>query len=153
MRLVVEFTTEPFHGEGATPPHATAAYDALQGVEAEFGPLGTSATGDSDDLLAAVHAAMVAAFAEGADRMTLQVRREDVVSGARAAGQGGLEQLLADVADELGPLSALPRAEKQRAVRLLEERGAFAFRKSAETVAEALGVSRFTVYNYLNRSS
>ena len=38
-----------------------------------------------------------------------------------------------------------------RAVRLLEERGAFAFRKSAELVAEALGVSRFTVYNYLNR--
>lgn len=26
-------------------------------------------------------------------------------------------------------------------------------RKSAETVAEALGVTRFTVYNYLNRSS
>ena len=35
---------------------------------------------------------------------------------------------------------------------MLEERGAFAFRKSAETVAEALGVTRFTVYNYLNRT-
>jgi predicted transcriptional regulator YheO len=67
---------------------------------------------------------------------------------------GGLEQLLADLAAELGdPLSELPRAEKQRAVRLLEERGAFAYRKSAETVAEALGVTRFTVYNYLNRKA
>jgi predicted transcriptional regulator YheO len=36
-------------------------------------------------------------------------------------------------------------------VRLLEERGAFTYRKSAETVAEALNVTRFTVYNYLNR--
>ena len=43
------------------------------------------------------------------------------------------------------------RQEKQRAVRLLEERGAFNYRKSAETVAEALGVTRFTIYNYLNR--
>ena len=44
-----------------------------------------------------------------------------------------------------------PEKQKQRAVRLLEERGAFSYRKSAEVVAEALGVTRFTVYNYLNR--
>lgn len=67
---------------------------------------------------------------------------------------GSLDGLLSDLAGELGaPLSELPRAEKQRAVRMLEERGAFAYRKSAETVAEALGVTRFTVYNYLNRSA
>jgi len=35
---------------------------------------------------------------------------------------------------------------------MLEARGAFEFRKSAEIVAEALGVTRFTVYNYLNRA-
>ena len=64
----------------------------------------------------------------------------------------GLGALLEDVARELGgPLAALDRAGKQRAVRLLEERGAFHYRKSAETVADALGVTRFTVYNYLNR--
>lgn len=69
------------------------------------------------------------------------------------AGAAGLAGLLDDLAVELGaPLAELPRAEKQRAVRLLEERGAFHYRKSAETVAEALGVTRFTVYNYLNRS-
>ena len=65
----------------------------------------------------------------------------------------GLSRLIAAVEEELGggPLSTLPRAEKQHAVRLLEERGAFEMRRSAETVAEALGLTRFTVYNYLNR--
>jgi hypothetical protein len=65
---------------------------------------------------------------------------------------GDLSRLLEDLSAELGaPLRDLARPEKQRAVRLLEERGAFTYRKSAETVAEALNVSRFTVYNYLNR--
>ncbi|MFI6866840.1 helix-turn-helix domain-containing protein [Nocardia sp. NPDC050406] len=65
----------------------------------------------------------------------------------------GIDRLLSEVAAEFGgALDALPRADKQRAVRLLEERGAFSYRKSAEKVAEALGVTRFTVYNYLNRT-
>ena len=63
-----------------------------------------------------------------------------------------LGTLLDEVARELGrPLAELSRADKQQAVRLLEERGAFRYRRSAEGVAEALGVTRFTVYNYLNR--
>ena len=65
---------------------------------------------------------------------------------------GGLARLIAAVEEELGgPLATLSRPEKQHAVRLLEERGAFEMRRSAETVAEALGLTRFTVYNYLNR--
>ena len=68
-----------------------------------------------------------------------------------AAGAGGVQGLLAEVADELGgPLKELSRHDKQQAVLLLEARGAFEYRKSAEIVAEALGVTRFTVYNYLN---
>ena len=35
-------------------------------------------------------------------------------------------------------------------MRLLDGRGAFQLRKAVEDVADALGVSRFTVYNYLN---
>jgi hypothetical protein len=66
----------------------------------------------------------------------------------------GLARLIADVERELGGrLDQQPRAGKQQAVRMLEERGAFEMRRSAETVAEALGVTRFTVYNYLNRRS
>ena len=49
------------------------------------------------------------------------------------------------------PLSELDRKAKQEVVRILEARGAFAVRHGVETVASALGVSRFTVYNYLNR--
>lgn len=64
----------------------------------------------------------------------------------------GLARLIQTVEQELGGhLSELPRATKQHAVRLLEERGAFEMRRSAETVAEAMGMSRFTIYNYLNR--
>jgi len=33
---------------------------------------------------------------------------------------------------------------------MLDERGAFAFRRSVESVADLMGVSRFTIYNYLN---
>jgi HTH domain len=50
------------------------------------------------------------------------------------------------------PIAQMTRAQKQQVVRFLDERGAFNLRKSVETVADALGVSRFTVYNYLDSS-
>ncbi|KIQ66004.1 transcriptional regulator [Kitasatospora griseola] len=64
-----------------------------------------------------------------------------------------LDRLLAETARQFDgrPLAELNRTEKQRVVALLEERGAFTVRHGVETVAAALGVSRFTVYNYLNR--
>lgn len=85
-------------------------------------------------------------------RMIAAVRLPNPPAGGPVEAVGDLARLLEDMAAELGgPLRDLPRTEKQRAVRLLEERGAFTYRKSAETVAEALNVTRFTVYNYLNR--
>nr|WP_202433080.1 MULTISPECIES: helix-turn-helix domain-containing protein [unclassified Streptomyces] len=51
------------------------------------------------------------------------------------------------------PLAELDRKAKQEVVRSLEARGAFSVRHGVETVAGALGVSRFTVYNYLNRDN
>jgi hypothetical protein len=64
---------------------------------------------------------------------------------------GALERLIDTVEAELGgPLPSLSRQDKQRAVRLLDERGAFILRRSVEDVADAMGVSRITVYNYLN---
>ncbi|MFI5620942.1 helix-turn-helix domain-containing protein [Streptomyces sp. NPDC051567] len=51
------------------------------------------------------------------------------------------------------PLAQLDRKAKQDVVRTLEARGAFSVRHGVETVAAALGVSRFTVYNYLNREN
>lgn len=58
---------------------------------------------------------------------------------------------LRSVQDELGaPMSELNREQKQAAIRILEERGAFALRKAIEDIADAMGVSRITIYNYLN---
>ena len=64
---------------------------------------------------------------------------------------GALDRLIDTVESELGgPLPTLSREDKQRAVRLLDERGAFILRRAVEDVADAMGVSRITVYNYLN---
>jgi len=64
---------------------------------------------------------------------------------------GALDRLIDTVEAELGaPLPSLSREDKQRAVRLLDERGAFILRRAVEDVADAMGVSRITVYNYLN---
>lgn len=64
---------------------------------------------------------------------------------------GALDRLIDSVEAELGgPLPSLTREEKQRAVRLLDERGAFILRRAVEDVADAMNVSRITIYNYLN---
>ncbi|MFJ2862192.1 helix-turn-helix domain-containing protein [Kitasatospora sp. NPDC087314] len=91
-----------------------------------------------------------------------EAKSEDVVlewEGAPAIAvrlphlSSALDRLLAEMARQFDgrPLAELDRWEKQRVVALLEERGAFTVRHGVETVASALGVSRFTVYNYLNR--
>jgi HTH domain len=81
--------------------------------------------------------------------------RNKVVGGFRLAGlHGALDRMIATVERELGAgLASLSREDKQTAVRLLDERGAFTLRKAVEDVADAMGVSRFTVYNYLNALS
>ncbi len=62
-----------------------------------------------------------------------------------------LPRLVAGVEEQLGsPLAKLERADKQRAVRMLEERGAFRLRRSIEEVGKIMGVSRITIYNYLS---
>lgn len=64
-----------------------------------------------------------------------------------------LEVLLAETAIEIGvPIAQMNRQQKIRLVHALEERGAFQFKKAVTFVAERLGVSRFTIYNYMNSS-
>ena len=41
------------------------------------------------------------------------------------------------------------RAAIARAVRMLDEQGAFTLRRAVEDVADAMNVSRITIYNYL----
>lgn len=64
---------------------------------------------------------------------------------------GALDRLIEAVEREMGVrLPAMNREQKQRAIRLLDDRGAFTLRRAVEDVADAMGVSRITVYNYLN---
>ncbi len=70
-------------------------------------------------------------------------RREDL--------HGAVDRIINAVESQMGgALGELPREKKQAAVRILDEQGVFLIRKSVETVAEAMGVSRITIYNYLN---
>lgn len=65
--------------------------------------------------------------------------------------EGAIAGMIASVESELGgTISDLDRGSKQAAVRILDERGAFAIRRAIEDVADAMGVSRITIYNYLN---
>jgi hypothetical protein len=75
----------------------------------------------------------------------------EIAAVRTAALHGALDRLIEGVERELGgPLAGLVREDKQRAVRLLDELGAFTLRRAVEDVADAMQVSRITVYNYLN---
>ncbi|MFD5449010.1 helix-turn-helix domain-containing protein [Streptomyces sp. NPDC003470] len=88
----------------------------------------------------------------GQDDVVLAWEGADVVAVRLPQLADSLDHILAAMERRRGrPLAELDRRAKQEVVRTLEARGAFAVRHGVETVASALGVSRFTVYNYLNR--
>ncbi|MDA3032413.1 MAG: helix-turn-helix domain-containing protein [Actinomycetota bacterium] len=76
----------------------------------------------------------------------------NVVGGVRLPPiHGSLNRIVARVEAEMrAPLPTLNRLEKQEAIRRLDELGAFVLRRAVEDVSEAVGISRITVYSYLN---
>ncbi len=76
----------------------------------------------------------------------------DVVGYVRATElHGAIGRLVAAIEREFGAsLADLDRAGKQSAVRRLDEQGAFLLRGAVDDVAGRMGVSRVTLYNYLN---
>lgn len=71
-----------------------------------------------------------------------------------ALWQGG-DSALADLFDEclaaLGkPVDSLGKADRLKLVAMMEQKNAFSYRKSVPFVAKRLGVSRYTVYKYLD---
>jgi uncharacterized protein YqgV (UPF0045/DUF77 family) len=76
VRLVAEFTSEPFHGEGDPPAHARTAWDVVRaaGLDGQCGPLGTSCVGDADEVPDTLRTALGVAFDAGADRVRVEVR-------------------------------------------------------------------------------
>ncbi|GAA2248036.1 DNA-binding protein [Streptomyces ruber] len=120
----------------------------------------TPAPGDADDpfvsavkpLVDAMGGEMLPPGQAGPDDVVLSWEGADVVAVRLPQLAESLDHILAAMERERGrPLAELDRKAKQEVVRVLEARGAFSVRHGVETVATALGVSRFTVYNYLNR--
>ena len=94
--------------------------------------------------------------------VTAQDAIQALVAAAPAGVAGPAEEVFgADIRDvvdvmirrtlaELGKApAAMSREEKMEVVKRLEERGAFLVKRSAEQVAEALDLSRFTIFSYL----
>jgi hypothetical protein len=119
-------------------------------------------TGDGDDAFIAAVKPLVDAMGgellppdeAGSEDVVLSWRGSDVVAVRLPQLADSLDHILAAMERRMGkPLADLDRKAKQEVVRTLEARGAFSVRHGVETVASALGVSRFTVYNYLNREN
>jgi uncharacterized protein YqgV (UPF0045/DUF77 family) len=77
MWVRVEFTTEPFVGEGGLPEHVARSVAVLadHGFDPEVGPFGTAVEGDHRRLLSALNEALSSAVDCGATRVTVQLSR------------------------------------------------------------------------------
>ena len=165
-RLRLEFLVEPLTA-GSPGPHVDRAVRAVEelGLDVELGPFASQTVGGSASIAEALAKLIGDAFDHGATRVSAVVDLADVVHGGPSVIEstlgaavsepttivGALDTMIAQVeADFDEPLAGLDRRGKQRVVGLLHERGAFALRRSIDGVAAALGVSRITIYNYLN---
>jgi predicted transcriptional regulator YheO len=64
---------------------------------------------------------------------------------------GALDRMIEAVERDVGAeLSQMSRVQKQVAVRTLDEQGVFLLRGAVDQVARSMGVSRVTLYSYLN---
>lgn len=149
--IAAEFLVEPFV-EGAPGPHVNAAVDAFRrhGLDVEIGPFASSVSGAVDEMAEAIGEMVTAAMARGATSIQLRVAsspEEIPVPSIRDA----LDDILRMAEREIGATaSEWDRGEKQRVVRMLDERGAFLLRGAVDDIARIMGVSRITIYNYLN---
>ncbi len=152
QRLRAEFLVEPFT-EGKPGPHVAAAVDAFteSGMSVELGPFASSAEGDTDEIADAVGAMIRASMRAGATAIRVQIGGEsgDLVSGLDL--HHALDHMVRDAERSTGVASSeWTREQKQFVVRELDERGAFLLRGAVDDIAEVMGVSRITIYNYLN---
>lgn len=105
-------------------------------------------------LVDALGGELVPPEAAAGDDVVLSWEGREVVAVRLPHLADSLDHMLAELERRHGvPLAQLDRRTKQQVVRVLEARGAFSVRHGVETVAGALGVSRFTIYNYLNREA
>ena len=149
--IAAEFLVAPFV-EGAPGPHVTAAVEAFagHGLHVDLGPFASSVAGDLDAMADAIAAMVRAAMGNGATSIQLRVAstpEEIPIPSIRDA----VDDILRMAERELGvPAPDWNREQKQGAVRMLHERGAFMLRGAVDEIAQVMGVSRITIYNYLN---
>jgi predicted transcriptional regulator YheO len=77
------------------------------------------------------------------------------IAGANAEAAPRVETVVQDIVDEAirgrgKPVSIMTKDDKMAAVDQMHRRGIFLIRSSVDMVAKGLGVSRFTIYNYLD---
>lgn len=80
---------------------------------------------------------------ERAGRVIAHVRNSEL--------HGALDRIIESVERDAGAdLGSMDRSQKQIAIRTLDEQGAFLLRGAVDRIARAMGVSRVTLYSYLN---
>ena len=150
-KIAAEFLVEPFV-EGTPGAHVTAAVKAFDdhGIEVELGPFASSARGKVDEMADAIADMIRASMRNGATSIGLQVAATPEQIPV-ATLHDALDDILRLAEREIGTVAAAwDRTEKQRVVRILDDRGAFLLRGAVDDIAEIMGVSRITIYNYLN---
>ena len=150
-RLAAEFLVAPIV-EGAPGPHVSAAVAAFDdhGLGVDVGPFANSATGELDEMADAIAHMIRSSMSNGATSVQIRVASSPdnlPVPNVRDA----LDDILRMAEREIGETAAdWDRSQKQRVVRMLDERGAFLLRGAVDDIAQIMGVSRITIYNYLN---
>jgi uncharacterized protein YqgV (UPF0045/DUF77 family) len=151
MELSVEFLVEPF-AEGAPGDHVQVAVDAFEkrGLEVDLGPFSSVAAGDAETVAGAVADMIRQAMAAGATSIRVHIG-SDPTALSVAPLHDALDSMIRAAERDIGAKTEdWSRADKQRVVRLLDEQGAFLLRGAVDDMARIMGVSRITIYNYLN---
>ena len=62
-----------------------------------------------------------------------------------------LRSMITDSINSIGvPVSQMTKKQKKEGIRILKKQGAFKIQRAVDVVAQYYGVSKFTVYNYVN---
>lgn len=149
--VAVEFLIEPFV-EGVPGTHVDAALAAFtsRNLLVDLGPFSSVSSGSLDAIGEAIGAMVVEAMRKGATHINLSVARDTERLGGVSL-HDALDGMMRAAQRDLGTDSSTwTRADKQRVVRMLDEQGAFLLRGAVDDIAVAMGVSRITIYNYLN---
>ena len=86
--------------------------------------------------------------------LTRSTREPDIQKAVRITvvnvGDGLFDEAVEDVALAGKPVALMNKDDRMRAVRFLNEHGAFLITKSSDKVAKFFGISKYTLYSYID---